>query len=47
MLIQHLDELEQEAKREGEALQTLSDPFAKEFRAPTTTVLAAQTGGVR
>jgi hypothetical protein len=47
MLIQHLDELEQEAEREGGVLQTLSGPFAKEFRAPTTTVLAAQTGAVR
>jgi hypothetical protein len=33
LLTQHLDELEQEAERKGGVLQTLSDQFAKIYKA--------------
>jgi hypothetical protein len=32
LLTQHLDELEEEAERKGEVLQTLSDHFAKIYK---------------
>jgi hypothetical protein len=41
LLTQHLNELEQEAERRGGVLQTLSDHFAKVFRAPMSIALAA------
>jgi len=41
LLTQHLDELEEEAERKGGVLQTLSDHFARLFRAPMSTALAA------
>ena len=41
LLTQHLDELEQEAERKGGVLHTLSDHFAKVYKAPVDTVVAA------
>jgi hypothetical protein len=41
LLTQHLDELEQEVERKGGVLQTLSDHFAKVFRAAKAIALAA------
>lgn len=41
LLTQHLDELEQEAARRGGILQTLSDHFAKVYKAPAPVGLVA------
>jgi hypothetical protein len=43
LLTQHLDELEQEAERKGGVLQSLSDHFAKVYKAtvPATVCRAA------
>jgi hypothetical protein len=41
LLTQHLDELEQEAERKGGVLHTLSDHFAKVYKAPVDAVVAA------
>jgi len=41
LLTQHLDELEQEAELKGGVLKTLSDHFAKVYRAPLPVSLVA------
>jgi len=41
LLTQHLDEVEQEVEHKGSVMQTLADRFARVYRMPAHSVLAA------